>query len=180
VFALRADLAGVSAGITDDPSARRLTGLAGLFYLRAPLRGGGGGIGGLRPPLGKTAVSAAVHAAGEKVKGLRRDAVPVSMAGLLVSALGAAVTSVQCKGEWLTVGVTTDALTGTTLTSDLLDNGEADTLPAWLAAVAGSCRRKCGSRTMPMASRRRPMRTACSIRCARSRSCTTARLGTRP
>ena len=79
-------------------------------------------------PLGKTAVYEAVQAAGAKVTGLRRDAVQVATARLLVAALGADLTSVKCKGEWLTVGVTPDALVGTTLTIDILDNGEADTL----------------------------------------------------
>jgi hypothetical protein len=46
------------------------------------------------------------------------------------------VTSVKCQGEWLTVGVTTDAIAGTTLTIDLLDNAEADTLQKWVEEVA--------------------------------------------
>ena len=52
------------------------------------------------------------------------------------SRLGADLTSVKCKGEWLTVGVTTDAITGMTLTIDILDNGEADTLQTWVKEVA--------------------------------------------
>ena len=126
-------------GINDDQTSRRLKGLAVLFYLMGLSYGAVALVlTALGHSLSKTAVYDAVQAAGAKVTGLRRDAVQVSTAQLLLAALGAAVTSVQCKGEWLTVGVTTDALTGTTLTSDLLDNGEADTLPAWLAAVAGA------------------------------------------
>jgi len=67
---------------------------------------------------------------------VRREAGPVATARLLVAALGADLTSVQCKGEWLTVGVTTDALAGTTLTRDILDNGAADTLQTWVQEVA--------------------------------------------
>jgi hypothetical protein len=43
---------------------------------------------------------------------------------------------VKCKGEWLTVGVITDAIAGTTLTIDILENGEAATLRDWVGQVA--------------------------------------------
>jgi hypothetical protein len=75
-------------------------------------------LGDLGHALGKMAVYEAVQAAGEKVAGLRRDAVSVSTARLLVAALGADVTGVKCHGAWLTVGVTTEAIAGTTLTID--------------------------------------------------------------
>jgi transposase-like protein len=120
-------------GITDDQTSHRLKGLAVLFYLMGLSYGAVALVlAALGHPLGKTAVYEAVQAAGEKVKGLRRDAVQVSMARLLVSALGADVTSVKCKGEWLTVGVTTDAITGTTLT--------IDTPGAWTTAKPTPCR----------------------------------------
>ena len=124
-------------GITDDQTSRRLKGLAVLFYLMGLSYGAVALVlGTLGHALGKTAVYEAVQAAGEKVAGLRRDAVQVSTARLLVAALGADLTSVKCRGEWLTVGVTTDAIAGTTLTIDILDNGEADTLQTWVQQVA--------------------------------------------
>jgi transposase-like protein len=124
-------------GITDDQTSRRLKGLAVLFYLMGLSYGAVALVlSALGHPLGKTAVYEAVQAAGEKVKGLRRDEVQVSTARLLVAALGADLTSVKCKGEWLTVGVTTDAVVGTTLTIDILANGEAETLQAWVEDVA--------------------------------------------
>jgi transposase-like protein len=124
-------------GITDDQTSRRLKGLAVLFYLMGLSYGAVALVlSALGHPLGKTAVYEAVQAAGEKVKGLRRDEVQVSRARLLVAALGADLTSVKCKGEWLTVGVTTDAVVGTTLTIDILANGEAETLQAWVEDVA--------------------------------------------
>ena len=130
-------------GITDDQTSRRLKGLAVLFYLMGLSYGAVALVlAALGHPLGKTAVYEAVQAAGEKVQGLRRDAVQVSMARLLVAALGADLTSVKCKGAWLTVGVTTDAVVGTTLTIDILDNGEADTLQAWVAEVAAAVQAK--------------------------------------
>ena len=60
------------------------------------------------------------------------------MARLLVAALGADLTSVKCQGEWLTVGVTTDAVVGTTLTIDILENGEAATLQKWVQEVGAA------------------------------------------
>jgi transposase-like protein len=124
-------------GITDDQTSRRLKGLAVLFYIMGLSYGAVALVlSALGHPLGKTAVYEAVQAAGEKVEGLRRDEVQVSTARLLVVALGADLTSVKCKGEWLTVGVTTDAIVGTTLTIDILDNGEADSLQEWVAEVA--------------------------------------------
>jgi hypothetical protein len=124
-------------GITDDQTSRRLKGLAVLFYIMGLSYGAVALVlTALGHPLGKTAVYDAVQAAGAKVTGLRREDVQVSTAQLLVAALGADLTSVKCKGEWLTVGVTTDAVVGTTLTIDILDNGEADTLQEWVQEVA--------------------------------------------
>jgi transposase-like protein len=124
-------------GITADQTSLRLKGLAVLFYLMGLSYGAVALVlSALGHPLGKTAVYEAVQAAGEKVAGLRREEVRVSTARLLVSALGADLTSVKCQGAWLTVGVTTDAIAGTTLSIDILENGEADTLRAWVQEVA--------------------------------------------
>lgn len=126
-------------GISDDQTSARLKGLAVLFYVMGLSYGAASLVlTALGHPLGKTAAYEAVQAAGEKVAGLRRDAVRVSTARLLVAALGADLTSVKCKGEWLTLGVTTDAVVGTTLTIDILDNGEADTLKEWVGEVAAA------------------------------------------
>ena len=124
-------------GVNADQTSRRLKGLAVLFYIMGLSYGAVALVlSALGHPLGKTAVYEAVQAAGEKVAGLRRDDVRVSLARLLVAALGADLTSVRCKGEWLTVGVTTDAIAGTTLTIDILENEEADTLQKWVHEVA--------------------------------------------
>jgi hypothetical protein len=124
-------------GISSDQTSARLKGLAVLFYIMGLSYGAVSLVlTTLGHPLGKTAAYEAVQAAGEKVAGLRREEVCVSKARLLVAALGADLTSVKCKGEWLTVGVTTDAIAGTTLTIDVLDNGEAATLQEWVKEVA--------------------------------------------
>ena len=56
----------------------------------------------------------------------------------LVAALGADLTSVQGNGEWLTVGVSVDALGGAALTVDVLDSAEATDLVAWLEEIAAA------------------------------------------
>ena len=124
-------------GINDDQTSSRLKGLAVLFYIMGLSYGAVALVlDALGYPLGKTAVYYAVQATGEKVAGLRREEVQVSTAQVLVAALGADLTSVKCQGEWLTVGVTTDVIAGTTLTIDILDNGEATTLKEWVGQVA--------------------------------------------
>jgi hypothetical protein len=64
------------------------------------------GLTALGHPLGKTAVYDAVQAAGAKAASLYRNEVRVST----VRALGADLTSVKCKGEWPTAGVTSASL----------------------------------------------------------------------
>jgi hypothetical protein len=126
-------------GISEDQTSARLKGLAVLFYIMGLSYGAVSLVlTALGHPLGKTAAYQAVQAAGQRVAGLRRDAVRVSTAQLLVAALGADLTSVKCKGQWLTLGVTTDAIAGTTLTIDFLENGEADTLSQWVKEVAAT------------------------------------------
>ena len=79
-------------------------------------------------PLSKVAVYYAVQEAGAAVVGLRREA--VRHGGGRVVGLGVDLTSVRCQGQWLTVGVSVDAVAGTVLSLDLLPNGETATLSA--------------------------------------------------
>lgn len=130
-------------GINDDQTSARLKGLAVLFYIMGLSYGAVSLVlDALGYPLGKSAVYYAVQAAGEKVAGLRREEVRVSTAQVLVAALGADLTSVKCKGEWLTIGVSSDAIEGTTLTVDILENGEAATLQKWVKEVAEAVQAK--------------------------------------
>ncbi len=126
-------------GLNHDQTSQRLRGLAVLFYIMGLSYGAVALVmTALGHPLGKTAAYEAVQAAGKKVAGLRREEVRVSAVRTLVAALGADLTSVKCKGEWLTVGVTTDAIHGTTLTIDILDNAEAKTMTEWVGQVAAA------------------------------------------
>jgi hypothetical protein len=80
------------------------------------------------------AVYYAVQEAGAAVVGLRREA--VARGGGRVVALGADLTSVRGAGQWLTVGLSVDAVAGTVLSVDLLPTGESATLTAWIADLA--------------------------------------------
>jgi len=120
-------------GVCADQTSRRLKGLAVLLYLLGLSYGAVAlALEALGHPLGKTAIYEAVQQAGERVPGLRRQGV----AGKAALTLGADLTSVKCRGEWLTVGVSVDALEGTALTVDILENEESETLQAWVGDVA--------------------------------------------
>jgi hypothetical protein len=126
-------------GVSRAQTSARLRGLGVLLYLLGLSYGAAAlTLEALGHPLSKVAVYDAVQAAGAKVPGLRRDAVRLPVGRRLVAALGADLTSVKCNGEWLTVGVSVDALGGAALTVDVLDSGEAADLVAWLAEVAAA------------------------------------------
>jgi hypothetical protein len=122
-------------GGSHDQTSARLKGLAVLFYVLGMSYGAVAiALGALGTPLSKVAVYNAVQEAGAAVAGLRREA--IRRGGGRVVGLGADLTSVRCKGEWLTVGVSVDAVSGLALSVDLLPNGEAATLTAWVTELA--------------------------------------------
>jgi hypothetical protein len=122
-------------GVSHDQSSARLKGVAVMFYVLGMSYGAVAiALAALGWPLSKVAVSSAVQEAGAAVAGLRREA--VARGGGRVAALGADLTSVRCAGQWLTVGIAVDAVQGTVLSLDLLPNGEAATLTAWVEDVA--------------------------------------------
>jgi hypothetical protein len=127
-------------GVGPDQTSARLKGVAIMFYVLGMSYGAVAiALAALGWPLSKVAVYYAVQEAGAAVAGLRREA--VHRGGGRVVALGADLTSVRCAGQWLTVGVSVDAVRGTVLSLDLLPNGEAATLTAWvqeLASVLGA------------------------------------------
>jgi len=122
-------------GVSHDQTSARLKGLAVLFYVLGMSYGAVAlALEALGCPLSKVAVYNAVQAAGARIAGLRREA--VTRGGGRVVGLGADLTSVRCSGEWVTVGVGVDAVHGLALTVDLLPNGEAATLTAWVQELA--------------------------------------------
>lgn len=124
-------------GVRHDQTSARLKGLAVLYYVLGMSYGAVAiALEALGAPLSKVAVYNAVQAAGARVAGLRREA--VHRGGGRVAGLGVDLTSVRCRGEWLTVGVSVDAVHGLALTVDLLPTGDAATLTAWVQDLAAA------------------------------------------
>jgi hypothetical protein len=125
------------AGVSHDQTSARLKGVAVMFYVLGMSYGAVSiAMTALGWPLSKVAVYYAVQEAGAAVAGLRREA--VRQGGGRVVGLGVDLTSVRCAGQWLTVGVSVDAVAGTVLSLDLLPNGETATLTAWVAELAAA------------------------------------------
>lgn len=82
--------------------------------------------------IGKTTVYEAVQAVAERVPGMKQADL---LQGYRTPALGADLTSVKCKGKWLPLGVTVDAITGLTLSIDKLSGEDAQTLKEWLKPI---------------------------------------------
>ena len=82
--------------------------------------------------MGKTTVYEAVQAMAERVPGMKQASL---LQGYRTSALGADLTSVKCKGKWLPLGITVDAITGLTLSIDKLSAEDAQTLREWLKPI---------------------------------------------
>ena len=124
-------------GVSHDQTSARLKGVAVMFYVLGMSYGAvATALTALGWPLSKVAVYYAVQDAGAAVAGLRREA--VRWGGGRVVGLGVDLTSVRCRGAWLTVGISVDAVRGTVLSLDLLPNGEAATLTAWVQEVAAA------------------------------------------
>jgi hypothetical protein len=122
-------------GVSHDQTSARLKGVAVMFYVLGMSYGAVAlALSALGWPLSKVAVYNAVQEAGAAVSGLRREA--VRRGGGRVVGLGVDLTSVRCRGEWLTVGISVDAVHGTVLSLDLLPNGEAATLTRWIHDLA--------------------------------------------
>ncbi len=127
-------------GVTHDQTSARRKGVAVMFSVLGMSYGAvATAMAALGFPLSKVAVYYAVQEAGAAVAGLRRAA--VQRGGGRIAALGTDLTTVRCAGQWLTVGVSVDAVHGTVLSLDLLPNGETAMLTGWvndLATVLGA------------------------------------------
>ena len=82
--------------------------------------------------IGKTTVYEAVQAVAERVPGMKRTDL---LQDYRTPAVGADLTSVKCKGKWLPLGVSVDAITGMTLSIDKLSAEDAQTLKEWLEPI---------------------------------------------
>jgi transposase-like protein len=120
-------------GVTAAHTSQRVRGLGVMFYLLGLSYGASAlALEALGVPLAKSTVYEAVQAAVRGLPDLQQRAV---FAGLRTPALGADLTSVLCNGEWRTLGLTVDAVSGLTLRIDLLEGSDAATIQEWLAPI---------------------------------------------
>lgn len=122
-----------SEGVGRQQISYRVIGLAVMLYVLGLSYGAVAivlaalGIG-----IGKTSVHRAVQAAAQKVPGMKREQL---LDGYRTGAVGADVTSVRCKGKWLPLGISVDAVNGLTLSIDALPGEEAEELKTWLEPI---------------------------------------------
>lgn len=120
-------------GVSAAHTSQRVRGLGVMFYLLGLSYGATAlALEALGSPLAKSTIYDAVQAAAAHLPDLRQTAV---FADLRTPAVGADLTSVLCNGEWLTLGLAVDAVTGLTLSIDLLEGSDAATIQAWLAPI---------------------------------------------
>ena len=81
----------------------------------------------------KSSVYRAVQATAEAVPGMKRTEL---LQGYRTKAIGADLTSVKCKGKWLSIGVIVDPINGLVLCVDHLDGEDAQTLKDWVEPIA--------------------------------------------
>ncbi len=82
--------------------------------------------------IGKSSVYRTVQAAAEKVPGMKQKEF---LNDYRTGAVGADLTSVRCKGKWLHLAISVDAVNGMTLSLDNLSGEDAETLKAWLVPI---------------------------------------------
>jgi transposase-like protein len=123
-------------GTSRAQTSQRVKGLAVMLYLLGLSYGAVSlALEGLGISLCKSRVYDAVQEAAKLVPGLKRDQV---FAGAKTPALGGDLTSVKCKGEWLTLGITVDAISGLALTIDALSAEDSKALTEWIEPIAKS------------------------------------------
>ncbi len=123
-------------GVSAAQVSQRLKGMAVMLYLLGLSYGAVViMLEALGVNLSKSSVYRSLQAAAEVVPGLKQQEL---LQGYRTKALGADLTSVKCKGKWLSLGVTVDPLTGWVLSIDQLESEDAQTLQKWIEPIAES------------------------------------------
>ncbi len=123
-------------GTTRAQTSQRVKGLAVMLYLLGLSYGAVSlALEGLGISLCKSRVYDAVQETAQRVPGLKREQV---FAGVRTPALGADLTGVSCKGEWVVLGITVDPISGLALSIDALSAEDAKTLKTWIEPIAAS------------------------------------------
>jgi transposase-like protein len=121
-------------GVDRHALSQRTRGLGIMLYLLGLSYGATSlALEALGIPQAKSTIYEAVQEAAERVPGLKRSAL---FAGVRTPALGADVTSVKCRGQWLTLGLLVDDVHGAVLSIDMVEGEDAATLTEWVAPVA--------------------------------------------
>ena len=121
-------------GVSNAQKSLRVKGLAVMLYLLGLSYGAVSlALDALGVYMCKSGVYDAVQAVAERVPGLKRGRV---FGGLKTPALGGDLTSVKVSGQWLTLGLTVDDISGMVLTVDALDGEDAETLREWMKPIA--------------------------------------------
>ena len=121
-------------GVSRAQKSLRVKGLAVMLYLLGLSYGAVSlALEALGVYMCKSGVYDAVQAVAERVPGLKREKV---FGGLKTPALGGDLTSVKVNGQWLTLGLTVDDISGLVLSVDDLDGEDADTLKKWMEPIA--------------------------------------------
>ncbi len=123
-------------GVTGAQTSLRVKGLAVMLYLLGLSYGATSlALEALGVAMCRSRVYDAVQEAASRVPGLKREQV---FQGLRTPALGADLTTVKVKGEWLPLGITVDAVSGLTLSVDALSAQDIEALKQWVEPIAQS------------------------------------------
>jgi transposase-like protein len=120
-------------GVSHKQISKRVNGMAVMLYVLGLSYGAVEIVlSSLGMGIGKTSVYRAVQTVAQQVPGLKREKL---LGGYKTAAVGADVTSVRCKGKWVTIGIAVDAVNGMVLSIDQLAGQDAEQLQAWLAPI---------------------------------------------
>jgi Transposase IS66 family len=123
-------------GVGASQTSQRVKGLAVMLYLLGFSYGATSlALEAIGVSMCKSRVYDAVQEAASRVPGLKREQV---FNGLRTPALGADLTTVKCKGQWLPLGMSVDAISGLALTVDHLSAEDIEALKSWVEPIAQS------------------------------------------
>lgn len=121
-------------GVSRAQTSGRVKGLAVMLYLLGLSYGAVSlALEALGVYLCKSRVYDTVEAVAERVPGLKQGGI---FQELKTPALGGDLTSVKVHGQWLTLGLSVEALSGVVLTIDDLPGEDAETLREWMEPIA--------------------------------------------
>jgi transposase-like protein len=123
-------------GVTAAQTSLRVKGLAVMLYLLGLSYGATSlALQALGVSMCRSRVYDAVQEAASRISDLKREQV---FQGLHTPALGADLTTVKVKGQWLPLGITVDAISGLTLSVDALSAQDIEALKQWIEPIAHS------------------------------------------